>query len=69
MAYGNGCDADYCAECGRWTRRSVGRWCYSCYVQIVGLDRVQRPYCDPGREERIALYADRARAKQPIFEG
>lgn len=68
MPHTNGCDAGYCAECGQWTRRTVGRWCYSCYVQIAGLDRVQRHYCDPGREERIALYARRAQAGKPLFE-
>lgn len=67
MPHTNGCDSGTCESCGVHTRRSVGRWCYSCYLQIVGLDRVERCYNDPGREERIALYRDRAEMCRPLF--
>lgn len=68
MPHSNGCDAGTCQACGRQTRRSVGVWCYSCYLQIAGLDRTEKRYTDPDRERRIALYRSRAEQGKPILE-
>lgn len=56
-----------CAECGSWTSRLYGRWCWRCYATTIGDDigHLARP--NPEKESRIPIYRARAERGQPLF--